>query len=293
MKYSHEPVLVTEFLKFFEGKHLHTFFDGTLGSGGHAKAILESHSEITTYIGCDQDTDALALAKENLLPWKEKVLFVNDNFANIEKVLEENNIDAVDGILFDIGVSSMQLDDSTRGFSFRFDSLLDMRMDASNDIDAKQVVNTFSEKKLGEIFKKWGEEPQWKKAARAIIERRRKKPITTTKDLAELLTRVLKRKRKIHPATLVFQGLRIFVNNEIEVLEKGITAAISMLQENGRLGVMSYHSLEDRLVKHTFRDTAKKEVVQVLTKKPVIPTREEMRKNPRSRSAKMRVVEKL
>jgi len=192
-----------------------------------------------------------------------------------------------------VGVSSMQLDEKERGFSFQQDAELDMRMDQSSDITAEKVINTASMKELEMIFRDLAEEPRYKKLAKAIIEKRKKKKIQTTKELVEVIRPYVKRKKKLHPATLVFQGLRIYVNKELEELEKLIKEGIDLLNEDKKMAVISFHSLEDRIVKNLFRDAAKEKKVKLLVKKPIVATRDEMRKNPRSRSAKLRIIKKI
>ena len=203
----------------------------------------------------------------------------------------------IDGIFLDIGVSSMQLDRPEKGFSLYKEGPLDMRMDASQDLDAARVVNTFSEKELGRIFLELGEEPRWRRAAHAIVEARKKKRFKTTTDLTEALKPVLtwggRGGKKIHPMTLVFQALRIYVNDELGAIQGVIPEAIDLLAPGGLLGVISFHSLEDRIVKNAFREAAQNKKVRLLTKKPLIADLAEMKRNPRSRSAKMRFVEKI
>lgn len=313
-KEPHFPVLLSEFLKFFEGRSLSVFVDGTLGAGGHSAAILSKHPELQTLIGIDQDAQARAIAKEKLSPWAEKLKLVEGNFTDLKAHLERLGVAGVDGLFFDLGVSSMQLDWAERGFSFLKEGPLDMRMDPSHVLTAEEIVNEWSEQELGRIFRDYGEEDRWRIFARTIVAARPKKRITTTQELVELLTplfpspEVIRRKKLRHPMTLVFQALRLCVNRELEVLEALIPQAISLLNQGGRLGIISYHSLEDRIVKNLFRESAsdkvntsgigglfldKEPLVELLGRKPIIPTDEEMEKNPRSRSAKMRFVEKL
>ena len=290
----HEPVLVEEFLQAFENLEIDTFFDGTLGLGGHAEALLKSHKEIKVYIACDQEFQAIKIAQEKLKKYENKIRYKKGNFAGLDRYLEEEDIGSVDGVFFDVGVSSMQIDMPDRGFSFGKTGPLDMRMDRENELTAAEVVNKFSEKKLGEIFKDMGEEPRWRQVAKQIVSKRREKKITTTKELLEVISPVLKRRGRIHPATLVFQALRIYVNSELEMLEKGIKRAVTRLKQGGIIGVISFHSLEDRIVKNLFRDYAREEKkLRLITKKPITPQRKEILKNPRSRSAKMRFAMKL
>lgn len=305
----HVSVLLEESIALFDGVHLETFYEGTVGAGGHAEAILTAHPEIKTYVAIDQDEEALALAKERLKPWNEKVVFIRDNFENVDQHLEQVGLETVDGMFFDLGVSSMQLDQDTRGFSFMKDGPLDMRMDQRNPLTAEAVVNEYSEDELGDLFRDLGEEPRWRRAASAVARARRRKPIKTTGELAEILKEELKvgpRGKKIHPATLIFQAIRIHVNRELHVVQEGIRKAVKLLAKDGRIGVISFHSFEDRLVKNIFRDFVKKKAnkfrqeaqeaythaLKILTKKPIVPSMDEIVKNPRSRSAKLRGAEK-
>lgn len=299
----HLPVMIDECLEYFSDRTIKVFFDGTLGAGGHAQALLKAHPEIEMYIGCDRDTSALEIAKETLKPWADKVVFVHGNFADLDKHLEKLGVTQVDGFFFDLGVSSMQLDQGKRGFSFSKEGPLDMRMDLTQDMTAKQIVNSWPEKKLGELFRDFGEEPRWRQAAKAIAIARSKKEIDTTEDLAEIMKEAVGQKKRLHPATLVFQALRICVNKELDSVQSGIQKALQFLTSHGRIGVLSFHSLEDRIVKNIFREasTAVKRLqkegnyipmLEVLTKKPLICTRQEEKRNPRARSAKLRFAEK-
>jgi 16S rRNA (cytosine1402-N4)-methyltransferase len=301
---SHLPILVTEVVKCFNEVKIDTFVDGTLGGGGHAKAILQSHPEINRYIGIDQDREALNIAYKNLQSWKEKIKLVEDNFGHLEKILEKEKIGQAEGFLFDIGVSSMQLDEVERGFSFSKEAYLDMRMDRRNGLTAEEVVNSLSERELEKIFWEYGEERAAEKIAKKIVERRKEKRIETTFDLVKIIEEVKKKRGRIHPATLIFQALRIYVNDELVHLKRGIEVAIDRLSIGGRIAIISFHSLEDRIVKDMFRDEAKKNHVNIyrqkvklpklaiLTKKPITPSYKEIKDNPRSRSAKLRIVEK-
>jgi len=287
-KIRHFPVLLKEYIECFEDSEMQVFFDGTLGAAGHALAILEAHPEIETFIGCDRDKDALDIASHNLKPWMGKVSLMHANFKEIDEILDELNIKFCDGIFLDLGVSSMMLDEPARGFSFRFDAELDMRMDKRSDISARDIVNGYSEKQLEEIFRLFGEERKSKRAAKQIIEKRRRKKINTTFDLVEVLEPVLGKRRKIHPATRIFQALRICVNDELGALKEGLEKGINRLNDGGTIGVISFHSLEDRIVKHTFKEN---ETLDVITKKPIRPPYNE--KNKRARSAKMRFAKKV
>jgi 16S rRNA (cytosine1402-N4)-methyltransferase len=286
----HYPVLLEEVLQFFEPLTINMFVDATLGLGGHALALLEAHPEIQTYLGFDQDAEAQKIAKERLAAFEDRLVLANVNFEDITDVLDEQKLPTIDGAFFDLGVSSMQLDQADRGFSFSKGGPLDMRMNPNVKCSAEEVVNNWSEKELGRIFRDYGELRRWRVLARAIVQERPKKRITTTEQLTEILMPHASKKRKVHPMTLPFQALRIAVNCELEVMETTLPAVIERLSPGGRLGVISYHSLEDRIVKQLFRDTPS---VKILTKKPVVPSDTEIRKNVRSRSAKMRFVEKL
>jgi 16S rRNA (cytosine1402-N4)-methyltransferase len=281
----HIPVLVAEVLAQFEGRKLLTFFDGTLGMGGHARALLEAHPEIETYIGCDRDPAALAKAEQALAGWKKKVRFVHGSYAEVAEWVDG----CIDGMLIDAGVSSMQLDERERGFSFQGSGPLDMRMDPTQDLTAEQIINRASEEELARIFFEYGEERRSRPIARAIVAARKKKRIRTTEELVEVIRPVARGKKKLHPATLVFQGLRIAVNDELKGLEMGIQEGIKVLCPGGRIAVISFHRLEDRIVKNAFRS---EKAVQILTKKPIVPDRKEIRENPRCRSAKLRAAEK-
>lgn len=306
----HYPVLLNEVLQAFEPLTLEVVVDGTLGAGGHAEALLKAHPEIQHYIGIDQDPQALALAAERLKPWASKMTFKHGNFAQFDDFLSEFSLFKAQAILVDLGVSSMQLDQAHRGFSFMQEGPLDMRMNPHLPLTAADIVNTWSEQELGRIFRDYGEEKQWRAAARAIVQARQGKPFTKTSDLKAVLLPVLARhaKKGIHPLTLTFQALRICVNRELEVLEAFLPKAFNFLAPGGRLAVISFHSLEDRIVKTEMRLAAsdkwetsglsglfrdKTPTVKLVTKKPLEASEEEIQMNPRSRSAKLRVVEKL
>lgn len=305
----HISVLKDEILEAFAEQKLTIFVDATLGAGGHAAAILEAHPEIQRYIGIDQDPQAQAIAAERLEKYKDKVLMLGGNFAEVLPQLKGMGITAVDGILFDLGVSSMQFDIAEKGFSFNKEGPLDMRMDPTSPLTAEDIVNEWSEQAIGRIFREYGEEKRWRAATKTLIAAREKERIITTTQLTAVLRPVLENwKEKIHPLTRVFQALRIAVNRELEVLETAMPMAIGLLQSGGRLAVISFHSLEDRIVKTHFRHAAsdkedtegigvglfidKEPIVNILTGRPTVPSADEIAMNPRSRSAKLRVVEK-
>lgn len=299
----HISIMEEEMSQYFSKEKIRVFVDGTVGAGGHAKRILQDHPEIERFFGFDQDPEALEIARKTLEPWKDKVELVHANFVDFDKTLQQKKISSVDGFFFDLGVSSMQLDNDYKGFSFLKEGPLDMRMNPFNKVSAKEVVNGASEEELGRIFREYGEDPRWKAAARIICEERRNKPITTTTQLAEILSNALKTKirGRLHPATLVFQGLRVFVNQEIRVLEEALGKVIRFLAPKGIVGVISFQSFEDRVVKNIFRDAARPikqgrekliPLMELLTKKPIIPTFQEVCFNRRARSAKLRFAQK-
>lgn len=305
---AHRSVLLGESLRFLDPDRGGLFLDATLGMGGHAEGILDASPD-TTVIGIDQDREALKFAKTRLKRFSSRVKFVKRNFSEIREVVGKKT---PVGIIADLGVSSMQLDSGSRGFSFRFDAPLDMRMDVgSNGITAAELLATTDEKELADIIYQFGEERFSRRIARRIVERRESgEPVQTTLELAELVKRSVRYnpKDKIHPATRTFQALRIAVNHELEILEDFLTDSVDILKTNGVLAVITFHSLEDRIVKQTFQRLAGKcscpprmpqcvcgavKRVEILTKKPVVATESEHFENPRSRSAKLRACRKL
>ncbi len=306
----HISVLLSEVIAAFSPVALSIVVDGTIGAGGHAESILSAHPEIDLYLGIDQDPAALQLAEKRLKPWGSKVVLKFGNFADFVPLLKEVSSSAPCAILADIGVSSMQLDQPDRGFSFMSDGPLDMRMNPHASLTAAQIVNEWSEKNIGALLRDYGEERQWRKAARAIVEARQKRLFSTTQELKNVLLPLLAShaKKNLHPLTLVFQALRICVNRELEVLEAFLPKAIEALAFGGRLAVISFHSLEDRIVKNALRFAAsdkwetsgigglfldKEPVMRLITKKPIEAGEEEVKLNPRSRSAKLRIAEKI
>jgi 16S rRNA (cytosine1402-N4)-methyltransferase len=281
------------------------FVDATVGAGGHARALLEAEPNLRL-LGLDRDPDALALARGQLAPFGERVRLVQANFGDLAEALADSP--APQGILADLGVSSMQLDEPSRGFSFRRDGPLDMRMSSSGRSAADIVAHATAEE-LSRIFSQYGEERMAIKIARAILEERSREPITTTRQLSRIVARVKGDNReKIDPATRVFQALRIEVNEELQALSRFLAAAVEKLDAGGRLGVVSYHSLEDRMVKETFRRESgvclcppklpvcvcgTRRALEVLTRRPIRPSDAEVRRNPRSRSARLRVARKV
>ncbi|MDO8269266.1 MAG: 16S rRNA (cytosine(1402)-N(4))-methyltransferase RsmH [Candidatus Levybacteria bacterium] len=289
--FNHTPVLLEEVIAYLNIKPGKKYIDATIGGGGHTKRIIDAGGLV---LGIDQDEDALEFVKQTqVLNIKNKALkIIKGNFKDIEEIAAENGFDAVDGILLDLGVSSYQLDSSGRGFSIRHDEKLDMRMDKEKELSALDVVNTYSLQKLTDIFYFFGEEHNARQIADEIVRLRKKKEITTTKELAGLIERLPHRSEEIHPATRVFQAIRIEVNNELEVLRNVLEKGVQLLAPQGRILVISFHSLEDRIVKQAFEKLKKEGKGTVITKKPLTATNEELSKNKRSRSAKMRVFEK-
>ncbi len=287
----HIPVLLVESTEFLLGNGGRLYVDCTLGLGGHTKRILEKNSRAYV-IGIDRDESAIELAKENLKEFEGRFSIYKANFKDLDIVLREEGVEKVDGFLFDLGVSMYQLK-SERGFSFQIDAPLDMRMDREQKLTAYKVVNEYPERELARILWEYGEEKLSRKIARAIVQRRKEKPIETTKELAQLVASVFPprlRHGRIHPATRTFQAIRIEVNKELENLESALEKTVKHLNPKGRLVVISFHSLEDRIVKNFFRRHAEKFLL--LTKKPVTPSEEEIRMNPAARSAKLRAGER-
>lgn len=289
----HESVQLTEVLEYLDVKPGEKYIDGTLGGGGHTKAILEKGGIV---LGIDQDADALSYVESRIKNQESgfttgNLTLVKGNFGDIEQIAKTNGFESASGVLLDIGVSSHQFDTVSRGFSFQ-DAELDMRMDTTLTVKAKDLVNGLREQELVMVFTKFGEEPFAKKIAHAIVTRRAEKPIERTSELADVVKRVV-RGGKVHPATKVFQALRIAVNDELHVLENGLNGAFSILSPEGKLVVISFHSLEDRIVKHFFENKVLEEKAAILTKKPLQPTDEEIMKNNRSRSAKLRALKKV
>ncbi len=310
MKFEHIPVLLNEVIDGLNIKPDGIYVDGTLGGAGHS---IEIAKRLTSgkLIGIDQDINAINKAKEVLKDYLDKVILVHDNYVNIERVLRDLNIDGVDGILLDIGVSSHQLDEDERGFSHNKDARLDMRMDTISDFSAWDVVNKYSKEELERIIKIYGEERWAKRIAEFIVEYRKNKTVDTTLELVEIIKKAIPEKARAsghHPAKKTFQAIRIEVNDELRVLEKSIPVMVKLLNKGGRLCIITFHSLEDRIVKQSFvylnKDCIcppetpicvcdKQKEIEILTRKPIVPTKEEIKRNPRSRSAKLRIAERV
>jgi len=300
----HIPVLLKEVLHYLiPKKGGGVYIDCTLGGGGHSKAILERIYPDGLLIGIDRDIEAIKAARKELSNFLDRAILIRDNFKNLEEILSNLKIKVIAGVLFDLGVSSHQLRERERGFSFREDGHLDMRMDPTQKFNASTLINNYTEEELVRIFGKYGEERFSKRIARLIVLERQKNPITTTKQLADLVIRALPKAKKrgrwrIHPATRVFQAIRIEVNQELDLLEKSLNQAIKVLEDKGRIYVISYHSLEDRIVKNVFKKAEREKVakenygLKIITKKPIRASQEEIKRNPKARSAKLRVAEK-
>lgn len=290
---SHIPVLVHECLSLFSQSTPRKFCDVTVGAGGHAKAFLTAYPSITSYDASDRDPLALTLSSQSLEPFKERVHLRHASFQDLSHSLEEH---VYDGVIADLGVSSMQLDDLSRGFSFQGEEhYLDMRMDPTQGISASEVLQRLREEELGKIFREYGEEPLWRQAAKAIVHFRKHKRIETVRDLKEATSRVFpsyRLRKKIHPLTLIFQALRVFVNGEDQQLRTLLESAMRWLAPQGRVVIISFCSSEDRPVKQFFRHAEATGLGRVVTKKVIMPTFQEIRRNPRSRSAKLRCFEK-
>ena len=308
MEFKHEPVMLEECITGLNIKENGIYVDGTLGGAGHSKEILKRLSKDGKLIGIDRDEEALKAAKENLKEF-QNVIYVHDNHDNIKSILEDLKIDKVDGILLDLGVSSYQLDERNRGFSYLGENELDMRMDKSQKLTAKDVVNKYKEEELANLIYQYGEERFSKRIAKNICEYRKQKEITTTKELVEIIEKSIPMKfqKDGHPAKRTFQAIRIEVNNEIKPLYETVKNCIECLKPEGRLCIITFHSLEDRAVKNAYVDAkgkctcpkdlpycvcGAKSLGKIITKKPITATEEEKSRNSRSKSAKLRIFER-
>lgn len=311
MEFLHKPVLLNECIENLSIKPDGVYLDGTLGGAGHSLEIAKLLNENGLLIGIDRDNEAIKVSSERLEGVRPQVILVNDNHKNIKDVLRKLAVDKVDGILLDLGVSSYQLDNPDRGFSYRYNSPLDMRMCTDDKITAKSVVNEYTKDELIRIFRDYGEEKWASRIAEFIVKRREKSPIETTFELVDIIKSAIPASARVdggHPAKRVFQSIRIEVNGEIDNLKHSIEDAIDSLKPGGRICVISFHSLEDRIVKDVFNDAAKgcicppdfpqcvcnkKKIVNILSKKPIISTDTELTDNNRAHSAKLRVAEKI
>jgi len=284
----HKPVLVKEVLELLNVKPDENVIDGTVGQGGHAALILEKTGPNGKLLGIDADAGQIENAKRNLARFGERVTLVNDSYGNIAEIVQQNNVEPVNAVLLDLGYSSWQLENSGKGFSFQKDEPLDMRY-GSGELTAKKIVNEWPQEKLQEIIEEFGEEKFARRIAEGIVRQRKVKKITTTFELKEVVEKIVLRREKIHPATRTFQALRIAVNDELGTVQQGLEGALSVLSSGGRLVVISFHSLEDRIVKNVSKTHPE---LVVLTKKPITASEQEMVTNPRSRSAKVRAIQK-
>lgn len=310
MEFKHISVMLQECIEGLNIKPDGIYVDCTLGGAGHSLEILKNLSSKGRLIGIDQDEDALNAAKERLKDYNN-VTFVHDNFYNIKEILEELNIEKVDGILMDLGVSSYQLDEGERGFSYMQDAPLDMRMNRNSPFSAYNVVNEYSQEELYDVIKSFGEEKFAKKIATIIVDRRKKKPIETTFDLVDIIKASIPAKFRQeggHPAKRTFQAIRIEVNKELHILDRAITDGVEALSLGGRMAIITFHSLEDRIVKNKFRDLHdpckcpkelpmcvcnKTPIIKLINRKPIEASEEELKYNSRSKSAKLRIAEKI
>ncbi|MFH0905483.1 MAG: 16S rRNA (cytosine(1402)-N(4))-methyltransferase RsmH [bacterium] len=289
--FQHQPVLTRELIELLDPRPGEVFVDATIGLGGHAAVILDKLGPRGKLIGIDQDEKALHIAQRNLERYADQLVLVGGNFRGLIQLVESvAQRRRIDGILFDLGVSSLQLNDPERGFSFNKSDRLDMRMDAAGELTAEWIINHYSAKELARVLREFGEEPKADQIAKRIFEARRRHSITT---VAELVGLIGGRPGKIHPATRVFQALRIAVNDELQAIETALPQAVQLLKPGGRLAVICFHSLEDRIVKRYFRTLATGGSVRLLTKKAVQPSWSEVRTNRRARRARLRAVEKL
>lgn len=298
VKLLHRPVMCKEVLEFLDPKPGKVIIDCTVGCGGHAQALLEYLQPDGRLIGIDQDEESLSIAKERLKNFNGTCTLTYGNFKNLVQILNDLRVAKVDGLLFDLGLSSFQLESLERGFSFKQSGPLDMRMDKHNKISAYDLINNLHQEKIDQILKDYGQERWHSRIASAIVNERKRTPILSTTQLADIVMRAIPRKflmrhRKIHPATRTFQALRIAVNRELEVLEEALEEVIPYVAQSGRICIISFHSLEDRIAKNKFRKFSKSGILKIITKKPLTPSLEEISINPRSRSAKLRVAERI
>lgn len=310
MEFKHKSVLLDETIENLAIKPDGIYVDGTLGGGGHSYEIASRLSEKGRLIGIDQDADAIAAATKRLEPFKDRVTIVRNNYCNMDVVLKELNIEKVDGIVLDLGVSSYQLDTAERGFTYNVDAALDMRMDQRQEITARDIVNEYSEFDLYRIIRDYGEDKFAKNIAKHIVAARQEKPIETTFELNEVIKAAIPMKVRAvggHPSKKTYQAIRIELNHELDVLKESIDMMINHLNEDGRFCIITFHSLEDRIVKTGFRNNenpctcppdfpvcvcGKKSKGKVITRKPIIPSDEEIEENKRSKSSKLRVFER-
>ncbi len=308
---SHQPVLLAEVIHYLNPQPNQNFVDATVGMGGHARAILERTAPAGKLLALDWDPDAIAQAQENLRQFESRIIFVNKNYNQLKEVVYEYQFSKISGIVCDLGYSSTQVEDGERGFSFLSKGILDLRYSPTTELTADYILHHFSEEQLKKIFKELGEERLAGRIARAIVRKRKEEKITgevLSKLVGEIYKQYFKKPSKLHPATKVWQALRLEVNKELDSLSAFLPQAVSVLEPGGRMAVISFHSLEDRIVKKFFKQEATdclcdkrlpqcicqhRAQLKIITKKPVVPSVEEIEQNPRARSAKLRVAEKL
>lgn len=311
MEFNHISVLLNECIDGLDIKKDGIYVDGTLGGAGHSKEICRFLDSEGMLVGIDQDKNAIAVSEKRLASEKCKVLLVKSNFSNVKNILGEKSISGIDGMLLDLGVSSHQLDEPTRGFSYMHDAALDMRMNQNETLSAYDVVNNYSEEELYTIIKEYGEERWAKRIAQFICSHRVQSPVETTYELVEIIKKAVPKNARRdgpHPAKRTFQAIRIEVNNELGIIQDTILDIVEMLNPGGRLCIITFHSLEDRIVKQTYKKLEnpctcprdfpvcvckEKPKIKIITRRPILPTEEEVDINPRSRSAKLRIIEKL
>lgn len=293
---AHVPVLLKEVIDYLNPQANENFIDATVGEGGHTVTILEKNKPKGRVLGIEMDPGLYQKLKSCITKFPNRLILINNSYVNLKKIVGKNHFKPVHGILFDLGMCSWHLEASGRGFSYLKDEPLDMRFNPKNDLTAAEIINFWDIEEIEKILKEFGEEKYAHRISLAIKEARKKEKIVGTQQLVDILKRVLPKnydKKRIHFATRTFQALRIAVNNELQIIESGIKQAIKILEPGGKIAVISFHSLEDRIIKNIFREKAKIGELSILTKKPINPCPEEIRNNPRSHSAKLRVAERL
>lgn len=294
----HIPVMLAEVIEYLKLAPGQTIVDATMGTGGHSLEILKRITPGGRLIGIDRDEDSLEICRNRLSEFKDSCQFVHANFSDLDQVLAGLGIDSIDGIIFDLGISTYQLKDPQRGFSFQEEGPLDMRLDKSSYISAYDLVNNLNENEISHLLWSFGQERWHNRIAHLLVEERKASPIATTRQLADLVVRAIPHRYRrsyyrIHPATRTFQAVRIAVNRELEILESAIKKAVAILKKQARICVISFHSLEDRVIKHTFRALKADGIIDIITAKPLTPTAGEIEKNPSSRSSKFRVAQRI
>jgi len=294
----HVPVMLQEVLDYLKLSPGQTIVDATLGTGGHSLEILKRITPHGRLVGIDRDENSLAICRERLKEFKENIDLIHANFADLDQVLANLEIEKIDGIVFDLGISSYQLQDPQRGFSFQEEGPLDMRLDKTSYISAYDLVNNLNENEISQMLWNFGQERWHNRIAHLLVQERRNEPISTTKQLADLVMRAIPHRYRrsyyrIHPATRTFQAVRIAVNRELEILESAVKKAVDILRKQARICVISFHSLEDRVIKHTFRAQKADGLIDIVTPKPLTPSPSEIEANPSSRSSKFRVAERI